>query len=252
MAPYLGASLGEEVTARKTSRELLFQVTTAKQLSKALRRVNPSVPPRHDKRQTWESERWTVVRLLKSLPRFRLPFPVSLIHHDKPDFQLTACGRQIAIEAVEAVSQVEAHKARVIGGLVASGAMVNPIQSIVPRKSTDLPLTNAQAAIPDTVGHGYVGDEVEENWTDAMVHFIGGKLAKFPSYSNADEKWLMVYDNWNSIMLDLNDGSRRLHEWLIQKNAFNTLDSIFIIHGKELVEFTLSGFKIRPLRAPKQ
>ena len=252
MAPDLGASLGEEVTARKTGRELLFQATTAKQLSKALRRVNPYVPPRHEKRQTWESERWTVVRLLKSLPRFRLPYPVSLVHHDKPDFQLTKCGRRIAIEAVEAVSQIDAHKARVIGGLVAAGAMANPIQSVVLRKPSDLPLTNAQAAIPDTDGHPFIGDAVEKNWTDAMKHFIGGKLSKFPCYSTADERWLMVYDNWNSVMLDLKDGSRRLHEWLTSEKAFETLDSIFIIHDKELVEFTFAGFNIRPLRAPKQ
>lgn len=127
-APDIETSLGEEVTARKTGREVLFQVTTAKALSKALRRVNPVVPPRHKKRQTWEAERWSAVRLLKSLPRYRLPYPVTLVHHDKPDFQLTTAGHLTDIEAVEAVSQVEAHKSRVIGGLVASGSIPSPIQ----------------------------------------------------------------------------------------------------------------------------
>lgn len=252
MAPDLGASLGEEVTARKTGCELLFQATTAKQLSKALRRVNLHVPPRHEKRQTWQSERWTVVRLLRSLPRYRLPYPVSLVHHDKPDFQLTKCGHRVAIEVVEAVSQIEAHRARVIGGLVAAGAMANPIQSVVLRKPSDLPLTNVQAGIPETDGYLFIGDEVEKNWTDAMKHFIGEKLAKFPCYSTADERWLIVYDNWNSVMLDLKAGGCRLSEWLACEKAFQTLDSIFIIHDKELVEFTYSDFRIRPLRAPKQ
>lgn len=239
------------MTARKTGSELLFQVTTAKGLSKALRRVNPIVPPRHAKRQTWEAERWSVVRLLKSLPRYRMPYPVSLVHGDKPDFQLTTNGHVVAIEAVEAVSQVQAHKTRVIGGLVASGAMANPIQSVVLRKPTDQPLTNAQAAIPDIGGDGYVGDTVEVNWTEAMKHFIGGKLAKFPSYAVADEKWLMVYDNWDSICLDLRKASRQLQDWLIQNNAFNVLDTIFIIHNSEFVEFNVDGFIIRSLKIPK-
>ena len=84
-----------------------------------------------------------------------------------------------------------------------------------------------------------------------MKHFIGGKLAKFPSYAHADEKWLMVYDNWNSINLNLRDGARRVQDWLINQYAFEVLDSIFIIHGRELVEFTNKGFNIRPLRSPQ-
>ncbi len=251
MAPDLGTSLGEEVTARKTSREVLFQVATAKALSKALRRANPVVPPRHEKRQTWEAERWSAVRLLKSLPRYRLPYPVTLVHHDKPDFQLTTAGHEIAIEAVEAVSQVEAHRSRVIGGLVASGSIQSPIQSVVLRNPTDPVLSRAEALIPDEEPHFYGGDEVEANWTEAMKHFIGDKLAKFPSYAHSNEKWLMVYDNWNSINLNLKDGASRVQDWLISQNAFRTLDSVFIIHARELVEFTSKGLNIRPLRSSK-
>lgn len=192
-----------------------------------------------------------MVRLLMSLVRYRMPYPITLVHHDKPDFELITAGHVIAIEAVEAVSQVEAHKSRVIGGLVASGAIPNPLQPVVLRTPNDPPLSNADASRPDKEPHFYGGDEVEINWTGAMKHFIGGKLAKFPSYAHTNEKWLMVYDNWNSISLNLRDGASRVQDWLIDQSAFGILDSVFIIHGRQLVEFTKKGINIRPLRSPK-
>lgn len=251
MAPNFGASLGKNLTARKTRPEVLFQVTSAKRLSKALKAVNPVVPPRHMQRQTWETERYSVVRLLKSLPRYRLPFPISLVHDDKPDFVLTVDGDTVAIEAVEAVSQVEAHQSDVIGGLVASGAMPSPIQAVVLRSPTDPVMTKAQAAVPVTAGHFYAGNQVEENWIEAMKHFIGGKLLKFPSYATASRNWLMVYDNWPSIMLKLDEASEQLHDWLVTQHAYAVVETVFILHGSEIVEFRSDGFRVRPLRIPR-
>ncbi len=238
------------MTARKTGAELLFQVKNAKQLSKALRRVNPIVPPRHMKRQKWEAERYAVVRLLKSI--HRLPYPVVLIHDDKPDFRLTANGWRVAIEAVEAVPEVDAHRDRVIGGLVASGAIANPIQSVALRSPSDPVQSRKDASKPDTVPHFYGGDEVEENWASAMQHFIGMKLDKFPSYAEADEKWIMVYDNWPSIQLDVKDASIRVYRWLQSINAFHGIDSIYIIHLNNIIKFSKNRAAISNLKSPKR
>ena len=227
-------------------------MTSAKRLSKALKAVNPVVPPRHMQRQTWETERYSVVRLLKSLPRYRLPFPISLVHGDKPDFVLTVDGDTVAIEAVEAVSQVEAHQSDVIGGLVASGAMPSPIQAVVLRSPTDPVMTKAQAAVLVTDGHFYAGNQVEQNWIEAMKYFIGGKLVKFPTYEESETNWLMVYDNWPSIMLKLEEASQNLQDWLISQNAYAVLDAVYIIHEKKIVEFGKDGFIVRPLRTPRE
>lgn len=95
---------------------------------------------------------------------------------------------------------------------------------MVLRNPTDPILSNAQASIPDKEPHFYGGDEVEANWTEAMKHFIGNKLAKFPSYARANEKWLMVYDNWNSISLNLKDGTSRVQDWLITLSSQRPAD----------------------------
>lgn len=83
---------------------------SAQELVALLAATDISVPPRTRGRRSRHVERYSVALLLATLADRELGYPLSLVHRDRPDYQLEMDGRRIGVEHTEAVPENEAHR----------------------------------------------------------------------------------------------------------------------------------------------
>jgi hypothetical protein len=234
---------------KKNVRTVLLTAASRVELLRGLYALEEPVPPRHV-RLGWQVEQWAVIRLLLSLPPARLTFPLSLTKDEKPDFILSLGECDIAIEHTEAISQKEAHIVAVQGAMRDAGAPIPRVHPEEIRHPTDVPLSRKEAEAYQHTMTPYVGDAMEDNWLEAMQHFIREKLGKYPTYAPSSTRTVLVYDNWGPTGVDLAEGSRRLQEWLLATKAYDIINSVFLIHSKTLLEMTSSGVISHQLLSP--
>jgi len=235
------------------SPRLLFTASNEATLRKSLKNLNVVVPPRQQGRQTWHVEQYIISRLIKSIPRYRLPLPITLFKCEKPDFIIERHGKRISIELTEAVSEVEAKRNHIRAKLEESGAQLNPLQSVVLRiPDESVPKKSEVISSPDNPFKGYVGNSFEENWITAMLHFINKKLKKFSSYIRSDEQWLVIYDNWpGAVATRLSKVSHQLQQELGARGVYSTINNIFIVRSTEFLEIDCDSISIRPIKTPR-
>lgn len=212
------------------------------ELENALKSIDISVPRRSEGRTKEHTEHYAIAHMLSALVgKTHLSYPLELIQRERPDFLLIANGLEIGIEHTEAVPQNQAHKT------VLRDKVDGPEVHFISRHQPDEPKKLAKELIEEIQanqsGTGWAGDSVEREWSEAMLHFVTGKLETFSKegFEKFIMNWLLIYDNWSLPALDRDKAAQFLLPKLIESNCFNSFDSILIITGNLIYEFSNMG-----------
>lgn len=212
------------------------------ELENMLKSINISVPRRYKGRAKEHAERYAIAHMLSALlGKDRLLYPIELIQRERPDFLLKANDVEIGIEHTEAVPQNEAQKTalrdKVDGPEVYFISRHQPGKSKKPAKEL---IKEIQANYP---GSGWAGDAAEREWSNAMLHFIKGKVNTFTKegFEKFKQNWLLIYDNWSLPALYQEKAVELLLPKIIGSNCFDSFCTVYIITGNVVCEFSNTG-----------
>lgn len=212
------------------------------ELESVLRSMDISVPRRSEGRTKDHTERYAIAHMLSSLlEKDQLSYPIELIHRERPDFLIKANGVLIGIEHTEAVPQNEAHKTVLrdkVGG--PDVHFISHHQPGEPKKPAKKLIEEIQA---NHSGSGWAGDSVEREWSEAMLHFVKGKIETLvkDGFEKFNQNWLLIYDNWSLPALDREKAAQFLLPKVIDSNSFDNFDRVYIITGNLVFEFSNTG-----------
>ncbi|MCP3178336.1 hypothetical protein MJO47_14620 [Desulfuromonas sp. KJ2020] len=207
-----------------------------------MRSIEISVPRRSEGRTKEHAERYAIAHLLSALlGKDRLSYPLELIQRERPDFLIKENGVQIGIEHTEAVPQNYAHKTvlryKIAGPKV---YFISRHQPGEPRKPAKKLIEEIQA---NHSGPGWEGDSVEREWTEAILYFVKNKIETLAKegFEKFERNWLLIYDNWPLPALDRKKIAQFLFPKIIESNCFDNFDSVYVITGNIVLEFSNSG-----------
>ena len=177
-----------------------FSAISPVELDRKLHANDVRVPGRTQGRTTAHTETWVACRFLATIAGTGLlHFPVRVEHGDRPDLVLSAPAGTTGIEIIEAIST---DQAKVDAMVEREGESdFRP----VPRYRISDP-TRPQSEIRALArGERQVlprmGDSVERDWVEAMLHFVARKTVTFfkPGFTHHPANWLLIYDNWQPV-----------------------------------------------------
>lgn len=214
----------------------LGRAETEVELADLIAKVNVDVPLRSEGRTKEHTERYCAARLLATLPRRRLKFPLQLDHYDRPDFVLSMADTHTGIEHTEVIPENVAHSEFLREKGHGPGMYSIPHAVLGESKKTGAELITEIEA--DEMGGGWYGDTFERDWAAAMLHFIQAKSVKavadgFTRYRN---NWLLLYDSWPGPNLNFKKAVSYLEALLVTDNTHDVFDSIFIIRAQDMCE----------------
>lgn len=212
------------------------------ELESVLRSIDISVPRRSGGRTKKHTERYAIAHMLSALlGKDQLSYPLELIQRERPDFLLKASGVHIGIEHTEAVPQNEAYKTvlrdKVDGPEV---HFISHHQPGEPKKPAKELIEEIQA---NNSGPGWAGDSVEREWSEAMFHFVKSKIETLAKegFEKFELNWLLIYENWNLPALDREKAVQFLLLKIIKSNCYDNFDSVYIITGNLVCDFSSTG-----------
>ena len=85
-----------------------------------------------------------------------------------------------------------------------------------------------------------MGDSVERDWVEAMLHIVCRKAATFhkPGFTEHPTNWLIVYDNWKPVSaLDEQVATERLNRKLFGCDRSNPFHKVFVQRPRTVWEF---------------
>jgi len=212
------------------------------ELESVLRSIDISVPRRSEGRTKEHTERYAIAHMLSALlGKGRLSYPLELIQRERPDFLLKVNGVGIGVEHTEAVSQNEAHKT------VLRDKVDGPEVYFISHNQPGEPKKPAKELIEEIQdnhsGSGWAGDSVETEWSEAMLHFVKGKMETLAKegFEKFRQNWLLIYDNWSLPALDREKAAQFLLPKLIESDSFNSFGRVYIITGGLVYEFSVTG-----------
>ena len=205
-------------------------------LLRQLALIDISVPPIDQGRTTEHCEKWSICRLLSTLTKYQgLEFPIKLTKRERPDFCLHTGQRQIGIEFTEAI-QADYARARVLPEANSDESIIDPslFKWGVPKKS--LAELRSIASKTKLTGPGWIGNEMEDEWSVAISDVSRRKTSKLNSqgFSKFDKSWLLIYDNLDSGNIDLS--CAYLVKELVDYWSENSFDKIFVETGNFVIE----------------
>jgi hypothetical protein len=212
------------------------------ELESLLKSIDIFVPRRSEGRTKEHTERYAIAHMLSALlGKAHLSYPLELIQRERPDFLLKSNGLEIGIEHTEAVPQNEAHET-VLRDKVGGPEMyfISRHQPGESKKSAKELIKEIQA---NHSGPGWEGDSVEREWSDAMLHFVKGKIEILSKagFEKFKHNWLLMYDNWSLPALDREKAAQFLLSKLTESNCLGIFGSVFIITGDRICEFSNAG-----------
>lgn len=217
---------------------------TSVQLIKILQSVD--VPLSTIGRTTEHTEYYAISFLLCTLDQENgLDYPLSLIHVDRPDFVLSLPNENIGIEHTEAVPQNEAAKDALREQGVGPG--MHFLSRVVPggkrRKSKQL----VREVVADAMTDGWLGDQTEVEWADAMKFFLDEKLLKLRKnrFAKHEENWLLMYDNWPLPAINRKLAASYFHKRLLGQQV--EFDRIYILSDAYLYEVLRDSASVFPV-----
>ena len=216
-----------------------FDTLSPADLHRKLRANDVRVPPRTQGRTTSHRETWVTCRFLATIAGTDLlEFPLRVEPGDRPDLVLSLPTGRIGIELTEAIST---DQARV-------DAAVERERScdfrFIPRyRISDLPRSQAEIG---ALARGQartlprMGDSVERDWVEAMVHIIRRKATTClkPGFAHHPANWLVVYDNWEPVSaLNEQVATERLNRMLSGSDWSNPFRAVFVQRPRTVWEF---------------
>ena len=212
-----------------------------------LRARDVRVPRRTEGRTTELSETWIACRFLATAGgEGLLEFPLRMEPGERPDLVVTMPSGRVGIEITEAVPED--------GARVAAYSEHKEIDEfrVIPRyRVNDPPRSRAEI---EKIARGKVrelprmGDCVERDWVEAMLHFVARKAASFakPGFEEYPSNWLLVYDNWTGTAgLDEQMATERLDRQVFVHAPKNPFDRVFVLRPRALLEFAPRAVAVR-------
>lgn len=215
---------------------MLLTANSRDELLYELSQLDTRVSPRSLGRTTEQTERHGIAYLLASLPPSDLAFPLTVEHGDRPDFVLRFIGCAVGVEFTEAIAENVARASAI------REKGVGPRVHFIPRAEPDEPArtsaTLRREIQEDKPGGPWVGDESEQSWASAMLHFTQAKVAKAakPGFTNYEHNWLLIYDNWSVPALKHAEAVRRFQVACFAHNIFCTFERVFVLDSQFLCE----------------
>ena len=186
---------------------------------------------------------------MATLPETELTYPLHLVHQDRPDFVLHMPEREIGIELTEAVPENHVRKSLLRQrGL---GPNVHLLQRHLPGESRRSTAMLEDEIINDIASGPWVGNEVEVEWANVMLHCSEAKVVAInkPGFVNHHENWLLIYDNWPLPGVHHEEAASIFETLCKPEGILRIFNRIFVLDSKCLCEIG-SGIKIHTVEDP--
>jgi hypothetical protein len=240
---------------RTNQATVLLTGKDAAELRRGLARLDVNVPLRTEGRTSEHTERYAIAHLLATLPMSHLPFPLTLIHRDRPDFFIEGRSGRIAIEHVEVVSENEAKKAALREE--DDDDRMHFIARAVPgerTRSTQRLLEEIERETQvEHAGDGWVGDSVEREWADAMAYFAieKARASGKKGFQRGDETRLLMYDNWRLPAVEPEGAAAYFVAHASAAEIFAAFHRVYVLDGSGVWEFSAGMWEYYALKRPR-
>lgn len=227
----------------------ILSAANAQEFKTALAAIDIHVPARTEGRKKDQAERYSIAHLMASLPAKEISFPLCLNHQDRPDFVLKMTSSEIGIEHIEAVP--ENHVRASIFRQKGEGPKVDLLQRHRPgelRRSNNVILREINK---DKAGSPWVGNDVEVEWAEVMLHCVRGKIENLnkAGFAKFESNWLLIYNNWPLPGVHYEEASAMLADSCIREGLLNEFSRIFVLDSKVLCEISKIT-RLHPVREP--
>ena len=227
----------------------ILAAANAQEFKIALARIDIHVPARTAGRKKDQTERYSIAHLMASLPAEEISFPLCLNHQERPDFVLHMTSSEIGIEHIEAVP--ENHVRASIFRQNGVGPKVHLLQRHRPGESSRSNNVILSEINKDKAGPPWVGNEVEVEWADVMLHCVKGKIETLnkAGFTKFESNWLLIYNNWPMPGVHHAEASAMLADSCISEGLLNEFSRIFVLDSKVLCEISKIT-RLHPVREP--
>ncbi|HMN15031.1 MAG TPA: hypothetical protein PKD55_22160 [Bellilinea sp.] len=210
------------------------------EIDQTLRRVNVVVPGRADGRTKEHTERYSLARLLASVPN-ELSYPLMIVHDDRPDFVLASLEDHIGIEHTEIVPENVARSSFLRSKGLGPDVYFTPKAAYGEERKTAQELKDE--ILSDKPGGCWHGNAPERETADAIVGFALAKAssAQKAGYRTFDRNWLLMYNNWPGPAVNLFESASLAHARLVADGTFEQFDRVYVLGSRALIEMSASG-----------
>lgn len=211
------------------------------------RQIDVEVPERGDGRTSDHTERYCLARLLHHVSQ-RLDFPLMAVHTDKPDFLLVSPLQRIGVEHVEAVPE-DIAEADFLRGKGHGPEMWYSQRAKVGEKRKSSERIKREIEKNDS-GEGWVGDTAARDTAEAIVHFATRKAetCSKDDFRRFDKNWLVIYNNWPGVALDLRKAIELARPGLIAAGVFSCFDLVAVIDSSEIALISAEDLLVEPTK----
>ena len=224
-----------------------FETTSPSELHDSLRSSDVLVPGRTQGRTSALTETWVACRFLAIAGGAGLlGFPLRVEPGDRPDLVVTMLSGRVGIEITEAVPEDDARV-----DAFSEHKWVDDFR-FIPRHRVNDP-RRSRAKI-EKIARGearilpHMGDSIERDWVDAMLHFIARKARSFmkPGFAKHRSNWLLVHDNWSPAP-DERVATERLDSLVFGHGPKNPFCKVFVLRPRNLLEFAPGAAVVKHL-----
>ena len=215
-----------------------FRASSANDLLETLENIPVPVPPRSEGRENDHTENWVACHFLAGIAESDLfEYHLCVEPRERPDLVLSSQSGKTGIEITEAIHE-EAAEADVHSKpeekydiLPVPHYRIGEKRSLEERKNIPIARERTQR-LP------HMGDSIERNWIEAMVHFTKRKAGKFASlgFGKHDRNWLLIYDNWSPGVHGYHDVATPLSRQLFDWEWKNPFEKVFILANPHTLE----------------
>ncbi len=233
-----------------------IKANSADELLEVLNNIDISVPPRTGGRTTEDTERYAIIRYLRSIIHSNhISFPLVLTHRDKPDFFLEMNSDQIGIECTEAIPEQYAWAHALYEKHFPDGLFEPDLfRWDSPTRTKEEIIGLLRRTQNGLHGPGWMGDSVEKEWSKWMSGCIESKTRKLNSahFEKFEINQLLVYDNLPQAANDLEKSTNMLLKELDRITSINELNfnSVVIESGQVLIQIQIKpqNIEVLPLK----
>lgn len=227
---------------------LNLSANSALELIELLAKTDITVPPVTKGRKEVHRERYVMAHLLATKAEDLFSYPISVVHREKPDFVINQGEVFIGVECVEAVPE-EWYEIQALRERKNPNAVIFANHYTPGLKSLSK-IEKEECAAGRGSSYPWMGDAPEREWADAMAYFINEKTKKLRAgnYSEFQENWLLIQDEWRVPIHSAADLLKALNSCLplIKENWIRPcFNKIFIHARKFLVTLTSEGYTIK-------
>lgn len=209
------------------------------EFDRKIKEIDISVPLRIKGRKTEHTERYSLVSFLNNFINSKyFNFPLKIIHRDKPDFMIETFMNIIGIEFTELIPEQLARAEALLEEYFPKGHLEPDFFGWnSPERNNSEILQILRKSQKRLIGQGYIGNQIEKEWTKGVVDCVINKTYKLNKidFEKFDKTWLLIYDNQTRTFLDnpyaINKINLLLSDYW-KNNQDEKFEKIFIESGR--------------------